>query len=99
MVVLQHPEQFRLVRFEVDRAGPHKYKAVLRNKTTGTERRVPFGAKKKDGTPYQHYHDKIGHYRAYDHKDKERRDRYRVRHRGQDQARFSSGWFSWKFLW
>lgn len=99
MVVLQHPEEYQLVDFEVDHIGSHKYFAILKNKKTGTMRKIPFGAKKTDGTPYQHYHDKIGHYRTYDHKDKERRNRYLIRHKGQDQKKFSSGWFSIKYLW
>lgn len=99
MVVVHHPEDYKLDRFEVDRKGLHKYFAILKNKKTGSEKKVPFGAKKKNGTPYQHYHDKIGNYSQYDHKDKERMKRYRIRHRGQDQNKFSSGWFAIKYLW
>lgn len=99
MVVLQNPQDYRLERFEVSTDGKHKYIAILTHKKTGKQRGVPFGGIKTDGTPYQHYHDKIGAYRQYDHKDKERRRRYRIRHKGQDQKKFSSGYFSMRFLW
>lgn len=98
MVVVNNPELYRLDRIEVNH-GKHKYDAVLKNKKTGTEKRVPFGGKKTDGTPYQHYHDKIGHYKSYDHNDRKRRDLYRIRHAGQEKNKFSSGYFSWTYLW
>lgn len=98
MVVVNNPELYRLDRIEVHH-GKHKYDAVLKNKKTGTEKHVPFGGKKSDGTPYQHYHDKIGHYKSYDHNDRQRRNLYRIRHAGQEKNKFSSGWFSWTYLW
>lgn len=99
MVVIQDPMEYRMVRFEVDTSGKHKYNAILKHKKTGKERKVPFGGIKADGTPYQHYHDKIGHFRKHDHGDKERRKRYLTRHKGEDQKKFSSGWFSIRYLW
>lgn len=99
MVVIQNPEEYKLVGFKVASDKKHKYLALLQNKNTGKEKKVPFGAIKSDGTPYQHYRDRIGHFSKYDHKDRERRKRYLVRHRGQDENKFSSGWFSIRYLW
>ena len=99
MVVIQDPQNYRLTGFEPSKDGRHKYIAVLQHKKTGRKRSVPFGAIKADGTPYQHYHDKIGTYRSYDHMDKERRKRYRIRHKGQDRQKFSSGYFAMRYLW
>lgn len=99
MVVLQNPQEYRLVQFQVSHDKKHKYNAILEHKKTKRTKKIPFGGIKTDGTPYQHYHDKIGHYRQYDHNDKQRRQRYRVRHKGEDTKKFSSGYFSWRFLW
>lgn len=99
MVVIENPQEYKLVGFEVNKDKKHKYNALLQHKKTGKIRKVPFGGIKKDGTPYQHYQDKIGHFQKYDHKDKERRALYRIRHKGQDQKKFSSGYFSMRYLW
>lgn len=99
MVVIANPSSYRLVGFEVNHGNKHKYNAILENKQTHRQKKVPFGGKKEDGTPYQHYRDRIGHYSKYDHLDKDRRQRYRIRHHGQDKHKFSSGFFSWRFLW
>jgi len=47
---------------------------------------------------FQHYRDKIGHYKELDHKDKERRARYYKRHT-KNYPKYSADWFSKKFLW
>lgn len=99
MVVIDNPQDYRLVGFQVSHDKKHKYNALLQHKKTGKTRKVPFGGIKADGTPYQHYHDKIGHFHKYDHHDDERRKRYLIRHKGQDQQKFSSGYFSMKYLW
>lgn len=99
MVVIQDPTQYRLKGFEVRQDGKHKYNALLEHRQTHRIRKVPFGGIKSDGTPYQHYHDRIGHFRDYDHNDRERRRRYRVRHRGEDLRKYSSGYFSMLYLW
>lgn len=97
-MVLENPSSYRLVGFELHH-GKHKYNAILEDKKTHKQKKIPFGAKKSDGTPYQHYHDRIGSYKKYDHHDRERRNRYLIRHKGQDANKFSSGWFSIKYLW
>jgi hypothetical protein len=65
------------------------------------DRWVHFGA-----LGYQHYYDKIGLYHELDHLDKDRRKRYRERHRkimvGSTPAykiKNSPSWFSWHYLW
>lgn len=96
---LPNPDAYRLMGFEVNKGKKSKYDAILINKKTGVQKRVSFGGKYPDGTPYQHYHDKIGYYKKYDHKDKERKKRYIIRHKNDLGYKFSSGWFSANFLW
>ena len=100
-MIVDHPERYRFVGFEVARdSHTHKYYLVIQHKTTGRLKHVPFGGKHLDGTPYEQFRDRaLGFYARYDHGDRERRARYRARHLGEDRAKFSSGWASWKFLW
>lgn len=98
-MIVTNPECYKLLGFEVNRGKRYKYDMILENKTTKQIRRVPFGGKKEDGTPYEQYHDQIGHYRDYDHGDDNRRRLYRIRHRGENLRKFSSGWASWMYLW
>lgn len=56
---------------------------------------------------YQHYHDVIGYYRSLDHKDKERRRRYRARHSGSTnkkgkpayKVKYSPSYLAYYYLW
>ena len=48
---------------------------------------------------YQHYHDKIGYYKDWDHKDKIRRILYAKRHKNDNLDEFSPGYFSMFYLW
>jgi hypothetical protein len=75
-------KEWKIKRFEKAKAKRKKYTAILENKETGKTRRMNFGAIKKDGRPYEQYEDTtgLGLYSKYDHKDKERRRRYRLRH-------------------
>lgn len=91
---LSNPENYTLEGFEVNKGKKSKYDAILKNKKTGEFKRVPFGAK-----GYEQYHDKIGHYKDFDHGDKDRRKRYLQRHKGEDDYKFSSGYLSIKYLW
>lgn len=89
------PSKYKLKKFEKSKTQGKKYDAILVNKTTGQEKRVPFGAK-----GYEQYKDKaLGIYSKSDHLDPKRRTAYRKRHAGEDQAKFSSGYFAWKYLW
>lgn len=47
---------------------------------------------------YQQYYDKIGHYKALNHKDKNRRRLYYLRH-GKQTEPLSAKYFSHNYLW
>jgi hypothetical protein len=96
---LPNPEAYELIGFEVNKGKKSKYDAILKNKKTGEKKRVSFGGKYPDGTPYEQYHDKIGYYSKYDHNDKERRRLYLLRHKNDLGFKFSSAYFSTNFLW
>lgn len=92
---IRNPNDYTFVRFERSKTSGKKYDAVLKNKQTGKERRIHFGA-----LGYQHYKDKaLGLYSHLNHNDKSRRSRYRTRHKGENLYKFSSGYFAWKYLW
>ena len=92
---LRNPNDYKFKRFERSKTAGKKYDAVLENKKSKTERRVPFGAR-----GYDQYKDKaLGLYSGRDHNDTKRRDLYRKRHAGEEKAKYSSGYFSWKYLW
>lgn len=104
MVVILDPENWKFLRFEPSKHKDKKYDAVLEHKydfVLNKVKRVPFGAIKSDGIPYDQYKDSTGLYlySDYDHGDEKRRLLYRARHKGEDKKKFSSGWFSWYFLW
>lgn len=94
MVVLTNPENYKLLGFEISQTKNKKYDAILENKFTKDIKRIPFG-----DVRYYHYFDKIGHYSHLNHNDKERRKLYKIRHKNEDKNKFSSGYFSLKYLW
>ena len=96
MVVLDNPDKYVFLRFEVNDKGIQKYKAILLNTETNNEVTVKFGHKK-----YQQYKDLtgIGAYSDLDHNDERRRELYRKRHAKEKDIRFSSGWFTYHYLW
>jgi hypothetical protein len=95
-MILENPEKYKFLRFEKSHLKNKKYDAVLLNKETGRERKVPFGS-----VFYQQYKDSTGLnvYSKLDHLDKDRRKRYRERHKGEEKNKFSSGYWSYKYLW
>lgn len=93
MVRLTSPENYKLLRYEVH-PGNKKYNAILENKKTGSIVKVGFGQKGA-----AQYKDKIGHYKHLDHLDKKRRMLYRTRHFGEDDHKYSSGYFAIRLLW
>lgn len=98
-MIVERPEDYVFVGFEVAKSG-HKYYLVIRHKRTARLKRVPFGGRHPDGTPYEHYKDRaLGRYWRYDHLDARRRANYRARHAGEEKRKFSSGWASWFYLW
>ena len=99
-MIIENPEDYELVGFERSHVRGKKYDAILRRKKTRKEqkhgiRRVPFGA-----VGYEQYCDSTGKglYTHVNHGDPNRRRNYRTRHRGENKRKFSSGYFSWKYL-
>lgn len=98
-MIIENPEDYELVGFERSKVRGKKYDAILRRKKNTTRkgiRRVPFGA-----VGYEQYRDSTGKglYTHVNHGDPKRRRNYRTRHRGENKRKFSSGYFSWKYLW
>lgn len=92
---LDYPSHYTFVKFERSHTSGKKYDAILKHKHTGTYRRIPFG-----DVNYQQYKDKaLGLFKHKDHLDARRRLAYRTRHKGEERFKFSSGWFSWHYLW
>ena len=89
-------QEYKFVKFVKSKNPKKKYDAILQNKKTKREVRVPFGQ-----IGYEQYNDKtgLGLYSKYDHKDKKRRDSYRARHKNDNLNEYSPGFFSWRFLW
>lgn len=91
-------ETYKFLRFEKSKRPGKKYDAVLKNKKTGGEKRVPFG-----DSNYEQYKDStgLGLYSKKNHLDKQRRDNYRSRHQGEgDDSNFPKpGFFAYNFLW
>lgn len=90
------PSQYSFVKYE-KASTTKKYNAILRNKATGREVKVGFGAK-----GYQQFKDKVlGLYSSLNHNDSKRRASYRARHKGEGDAskKYSAGWFAYHKLW
>ncbi len=95
-MILTNPNEYRFLRFEKSRNKQKKYDALLEHRKTGKIKRIPFGM-----IGYAQYKDKtgLGLYSSLDHGDKARRENYRKRHSGEDKNKYSSGYFSWKYMW
>lgn len=96
MVVVAQPRDYKFLRFEKSRSKFKKYDAVLLNKASLREKRVPFGDKR-----YEHFKDStgLGLYSQLDHGDRSRRKNYRARHAKTAKKKFSSSWFAFYYLW
>lgn len=96
MVVVENPNKYIHIGFEKSHLKSKKYNAILQNTDNDLIKRVPFGS-----SAYEHYKDStgLGHWSHKDHLDRERRRLYRARHKGEEKKKFSSGYFSWKYLW
>ena len=84
-------------QFRVSNRRLEKYDALLSD-----GRIVSFGGIRSNGDPYRQYRDTtpLKTYRAFDHNDAQRRDRYYKRHGAIDNVRpYSADWFSKKFFW
>ncbi len=95
-MIVKNPNNYRLLGFEQSNTQNKKYDAILQNKTTKAIKKVPFG-----DVRYQQYRDStpLKLYKHLNHNDKERRRLYRARHEKDMSNKFSSGYFSSKFLW
>lgn len=93
-MILLNPNDYDLRYFITSNYKNKKYDAILENKYDGTIKKIPFGDAR-----HQQYHDRLGFYKHLDHYDKKRRDLYRRRHSKDIGNKYSSGWFSWYYLW
>ena len=99
-MILKNPNNYKFLRFEKSHLPYKKYNAILINKKTKITKRIPFGAIKPNKVPYDQFKDTtgLGLYSKYDHLDKKRRARYYARF-GRNAPKFSSMYFSHRFLW
>jgi len=95
-MIIENPSNYKFVKFEKSHLSTKKYNAILLNKKTGKNKKVPFGQK-----GYEQYKDTtgLGAYTKFNHLDKKRRQLYRNRHKGEETKKFSSGYWSWYYLW
>ena len=95
-MIIENPNNYIHIGFEKSKSKNKKYDALLKNRENSRIKRVPFGA-----IGYNQYHDStgLGLYKSLDTFDKEKRRLYRIRHKGEDKNKYSSGYFSWRFLW
>ena len=96
MVVIENPDNYSFIKFQKSNTKSKKYDAVLYNKQLKKFKNVPFGA-----IGYSQYEDNtgLGLYSHLNTHNKERRRLYRLRHAGEEKRKYSSGWFSLKYLW
>jgi hypothetical protein len=89
-------DRFRHIRFERSRTKGKKYDAIIEDKVTKRQQRVPFG-----DVNYQHYKDSTGLklYSRLDHNDPKRRANYKARHEKTRHKKFSASWYADTFLW
>jgi hypothetical protein len=89
--------EYKLKGFERSDSKHKKYNAILTNKSTKKEKRIPFGDSR-----YEQYHDStgLGLYSSKNHEDKTRRGLYRQRHKKDlRDGYFSAGYFAYHYLW
>jgi len=98
MVVIDEPDKYKFLHFQKSNNKTKKYDAILQNKDTGRKRTVAFGSRKP---LMEQYIDKtgLGIYSKLDHKDKKRRENFLKRHDCSNAKKFSSNYFSCKYLW
>jgi hypothetical protein len=85
---------YELLNFVISSNKNKKYDAILQNKKTKKQVKVPFGDRN-----YQQYFDKIGVYSSLNHLDKKRRQLYLNRHKRDINTAYSASWFSREYLW
>jgi hypothetical protein len=94
-MILLNPENYKFISFRKSNTKNKKYDAILKNKITMKTKIISFGS-----LDYQHYEDKaLGIYSHLNHYDKQRRKLYKCRHNKDLKNKYSSGYFSNKYLW
>jgi len=95
-MIVENPNDYNFIKFQKSHLSGKKYDAVLKNKKTERLKLVPFG-----DVNYNQYKDTtgLGLYTNKNTLDKKRRDLYRKRHQGELENKYSSGYFSLRFLW
>lgn len=92
-----HKSDYKLIGFEKSKRKNKKYLAALEHKKTGKVVKLHFGDKR-----YQHFKDStpLKKFSHLDHKDPERRRRFRQRHKSfLKDGYYSPSYFSYHFLW
>ena len=89
-------DRFRHIRFERSKKRGSKYDAIIEDKVTKRQQRVPFGSSIHD-----QYRDDTGLklYSRLNHNDEKRRQSYLARHENTRHKKFSPSWYSSVFLW
>jgi len=89
-------DRFRHIRFERSRTKGKKYDAIIEDKVTKRQQRVPFGS-----DIHEQYRDTTGLklYSRLDHNDEKRRQSYLARHQKTMTKKYSPSWYSARFLW
>jgi hypothetical protein len=94
---------YDLIGFEKSHLANKKYNAILVDRNNRERMiRVPFGAIRPDGEPYEQYKDLTGLnlYSDWDHNDKKRRKRFVQRHkRNFKHNMYSPTYFAIHYLW
>lgn len=95
-MILNNPENYKLIEFQKSKTKHKKYDAILMDKKTNKIKRIPFGDNR-----YEQYRDTtpLKLYKHLDHNDINRRNNYRKRHDGEQKNKYSSGYFSYYYLW
>ena len=99
-MIVKNPNDYKFIKFKKSHLANKKYDAIIYNTKTKRHKRVPFGGIKPNRVPYEQFRDAtgLGLYSAYDHLDKKRKFNYFKRF-GKKAQKFSSKWFSHRFLW
>jgi len=95
MPMLENPEEYKLLRFEISATKNKKYDAILRH-NSGQIKKIPFGDKR-----YEQFRDStgLGVYSNLDHGDRKRQINYLKRMEKSKDNLFSSSYFSSNYLW
>jgi hypothetical protein len=95
-MIIKNPENYKLINFRKSNTKNKKYDAILMDMKTNKLKYVPFG-----DVRYQQYKDitPLKLYKHLDHNNDVRRNNYRKRHDGEQKNKYSSGYFSYYYLW